>query len=28
VIDDEIHGCVKPSTIAKLLRTITTEETA
>ena len=28
VIDDEIHGRVKPSTIAKLLRTITTEETA
>jgi NADH:ubiquinone oxidoreductase subunit E len=26
VIDDEIHGRVKPSTLAKLLRTITTEE--
>ncbi len=26
VIDDEIHGRVKPSTIAKLLRTITVEE--
>lgn len=25
VIDDEIHGRVKPSTIAKLLRTVTTE---
>lgn len=28
VIDDEIHGRVKPSTIAKLLRSITTEEKA
>jgi NADH:ubiquinone oxidoreductase subunit E len=28
VIDDEIHGRVNPSTIAKLLRTVTTEAQA